>query len=176
MKIHDRAACGLFALLVVAAGCSDDATSPADPVDELRDEVRAATSAYQDSQVALAEGFVPVSECVANESGAMGHHYLLESRLDAQVQGAAPELLLYAPGADGTLELVGVEYMVLAPAWDAEHDEVPTLLGVPFADHRAEEARHGLPFPHYDLHFWAWQDNPDGVWSPFNPAVSCSAE
>ena len=26
---------------------------------------------------------------------------------------------------------------------------------------------------HYDLHVWFWEDNPDGLFAPFNPALSC---
>jgi len=28
--------------------------------------------------------------------------------------------------------------------------------------------------PHYSLHVWAHKDNPSGVFSPFNPNVTCS--
>jgi len=26
---------------------------------------------------------------------------------------------------------------------------------------------------HYDLHVWLWKTNPEGVYSPTNPAVKC---
>ena len=26
---------------------------------------------------------------------------------------------------------------------------------------------------HYDLHVWLWRNNPEGVFSPTNPAVKC---
>ncbi|MEX2531659.1 MAG: hypothetical protein WD960_12885 [Gemmatimonadota bacterium] len=155
--------------------CDEDVTMPVDPVEELRQEVRAATQPFQDLAAATEAGFAAVSPCVAAAEGGMGFHYLLEPRLDATVEGTEPELLLYAPEADGSMKLVAVEYMVMAPMWDAEQTGPPTLLGQTFADHRAEEARHGLPFPHYDLHFWAWEENPNGIWAPLNPAVGCDA-
>lgn len=27
--------------------------------------------------------------------------------------------------------------------------------------------------PHYDLHIWLYRENPHGLLSPFNPAVTC---
>jgi hypothetical protein len=30
----------------------------------------------------------------------------------------------------------------------------------------------GMP-PHYDLHVWVWQANPEGIFAPFNPNVTC---
>ena len=27
---------------------------------------------------------------------------------------------------------------------------------------------------HYDLHFWIWQPNPDGMFAAWNPSVSCA--
>ena len=27
--------------------------------------------------------------------------------------------------------------------------------------------------PHYDRHVWLYRDNPNGIFAPFNPAVSC---
>jgi hypothetical protein len=35
----------------------------------------------------------------------------------------------------------------------------------------ADEA-HGFE-PHYELHFWLYKKNPSGMFSPFNPDVSC---
>lgn len=167
-----------FALLTTLgfAACGDEPSAPEDPAAELRLEVQATTSAFRDLDTAVAAGFVAVSPCVAEAEGGMGFHYLLESRLDDVIDEDAPELLLFAEADDGSMELVGVEYMILAPTWDAAHTEAPSLLGNTFADHRAEETRHGLPFPHYDLHFWAWKDNPSGQWAPYNPSVVCSPQ
>jgi hypothetical protein len=30
----------------------------------------------------------------------------------------------------------------------------------------------GMPW-HYDLHLWIWKNNPDGIASAWNPALSC---
>jgi hypothetical protein len=31
-------------------------------------------------------------------------------------------------------------------------------------------------FHHYDLHVWLWKNNPEGVFSPTNPAIRCPAK
>jgi hypothetical protein len=103
----------------------------------------------------------------------MGFHYALNPAIDAVVTVAEPEMLLYVPEPDGSMRLVGVEYMVMAETWDEGHDGPPSIEGQAFDDHRAEEARHGIPFPHYDLHVWVWEDNANGLFAPFNPGLSC---
>jgi len=164
-------ALALAALAVVA--CDDDPVTPADPVEELLVEIRASTETFHDLDAAMQAGFGAASECVSGPAGAMGIHYLNPARLDGAVVTTEPELLLYEPGDDG-MRLVGVEYMVPAPDWDPTNDAPPELLGNVFADHRAEADRHGIPFPHYDLHVWAWEANPDGTFLPFNTQVTCS--
>src|SRR5690606_24919486 len=106
-------------------------------------------------------------------AGGMGIHYANNGLVDGAVDAGKPEMLLYEPSAGGGMELVGVEFMVMADAWDAANGSPPELAGQSFDDHRAEADRHGLPFAHYDLHVWVWKDNPAGVFAPFNPAVSC---
>lgn len=160
--------------VLLLAGCDDDPQRP-DPqqeIDELIEVVRAATEPYRNFDVAASVGYEPASPCVENGAGAMGFHYLRPDLVDATVEPTEPELLLYAPdGAD--LRLVGVEFMVAADPWDAANTAAPELAGHVFDDHRAEDARHGIPFPHYDLHLWAWESNPDGPFAHFNPMVSC---
>lgn len=159
---------------LVLVGCEEDPAAPTeDPVQQLLDQIRTSTEAYRDVASAASAGYQEASPCVASPDGAMGFHYMNAPLVDATVEPAVPELLLYEPTSGGGLRLVGVEYMVVAPEWDASHDAPPALAGQPFDDHRAEEDRHGIPFPHYDLHVWAWEANPSGTFVPFNPSVSC---
>jgi hypothetical protein len=69
--------------------------------------------------------------------------------------------------------LVGVEYIVLADAWHQQHaaDDPPVLNGqlLQFVD---SPNRFGLP-AFYELHAWAWRDNPNGTFVDWNPRVSC---
>ena len=45
------------------------------------------------------------------------------------------------------------------------------VLGVPFDGPMPEHAP-GMGW-HYDLHVWFWEDNPAGLFVPFNTAVTC---
>ena len=141
--------------------------------------LRAATAQYRRVEQAEAAGYEVASPCVSlasddgTELAAMGYHYLNESLLfDGAVDPTAPELLLYEPTEKGRLRLVGAEFMVAADAWTS--DAPPSFEGVTFAAHLTPDVQHGIPFPHYDLHVWAWEPNPDGMFAPFNPQVSCA--
>lgn len=35
--------------------------------------------------------------------------------------------------------------------------------------------RFGLP-AHYEIHVWAWRDNPNGIFVDWNPRVSCEGQ
>lgn len=168
-----RLALALTAPLLV--GCNESPTQPdeQDPVAELVETVRAATSAFQSLDAAIAGGFEGASPCISSPDGGMGFHFVRMALVDATVEASQPELVLFEPGAGDVMQLVGVEFLVDATAWDAANSGPPMLADRAFDDHRAEEARHGLPFPHYELHVWAWEDNPEGVFTPFNPNVAC---
>ena len=93
------------------------------------------------------------------------------ARAQHHVEHAArPEALIYEPGRDG-LGLVGVEYIVIAAAWDAKHKTPPTLMGQVFHYNTAPN-RYGIP-AFYALHVWAWRDNPSGPFADWNSTVSC---
>ena len=130
--------------------------------------VRAATSKYHDVSVAIAEGYLPTEHCVDSPEGGMGYHYF-NPHLggDLASDPLQPELLIYAPSVNGNLRLVAVEYFQ-ANAGQAR----PTIMGQPYDGPMAGHEP-GMP-EHYDLHFWIWQPNPDGVFASWNRSVSCA--
>jgi hypothetical protein len=140
----------------------------------------AGTEAFTDPAAAEAAGYGlppegPLHECIASldDTGAMGLHYINGDLVgDTVLDAAAPEALVYEPAADGSLELVALEYVVFAEAWDAENDMAPMLFGEMFmlVD---EPNRYELP-AFYALHAWIWKDNPSGTFASFNPDVSCA--
>jgi hypothetical protein len=131
--------------------------------------IRQATARYHRVEVAEADGYVLASACVPG----MGYHYLSTPLLlDGTVDPAHPELLVYEPQANGELRLVAAEFMVRAEDWDPYHSGPPMLGSRAFDDHRPAGSG-GPPFPHYQLHAWVWMNNPDGIYSPFNPNSSC---
>lgn len=163
---------GLLANFAVAApgGVTDSDTLKA------LAEVRQATARYHDVDAALADGYVPVGPCVEVPGlGGMGIHYVnFGLAADGAVDPLAPEILLYVPQGKG-MKLVGVEYFVAIgpPGAPVPPDPPPAPIvlgqemGGPFPGHGP-----GDP-PHYDLHVWLWQGNPDGIFEEFNPNVRC---
>jgi hypothetical protein len=110
--------------------------------------------------------------CIAdpNGTGTMGIHFLNPDLLGT-VDPTKPQLLIYVPRNNGSLKLVAVEFLVFAEDWDAHHASPPTLFG---EEYRLTPAgnRYGLP-AFYELHVWAWQPNPLGMFNEWNPRVSC---
>ena len=139
----------------------------------LAQEVRRATERYQDVTAATAAGYALFLGCVSSpQSGAMGIHYVNGELVgDGKLDAARPEALMYEP-RNGKLELVGVEYIVIAAAWDAASKTPPTLLGQLF-HYNTSPNRYGIP-AYYSLHVWAWRNNPTGVFMDWNPKVSCA--
>lgn len=165
-------------------------------------EVRQLTERFKDVKVALADGYIrdPFDLCDTAEMmgmpaplGAMGIHYFRPDLLgvtappNPRVDGNGthtdfrkPAILIYEPQADGTLQLVAVENLVFQAAWRAAgHSAPPTFQGVAYdtmADNPATPLDEAHMFqPHFDRHVWLYRENPSGVFSPFNPAVSCKA-
>jgi hypothetical protein len=163
-------------------------------------EVRSAAERFRDVNVALAEGYIaaPGDMCETAEGmgkpaslGAMGIHYFSPDLLgitappNPRVDGNGthtdfrrPAILIYEPQADGSLELVAVENLVFEEAWLAAGNSAPpTFHGRPYermADDPATEIDEAHHFePHYDRHVWLFRDNPNGVFAPFNPNVTC---
>jgi hypothetical protein len=112
----------------------------------LAENVREANDRFKDPAVAIAEGYAPVP-CVSGAAGgAMGIHYVNGALIeDGAIAIAEPEAVMYEPKADGSLELVGVEYIT--------HKEPAGLQGHLFNFNGAPN-RHGLE-PFYQLHVWA---------------------
>ncbi|MBI2852278.1 MAG: hypothetical protein HYX84_04150 [Chloroflexi bacterium] len=135
---------------------------------KLLAEVRQATDKYHDVSVALAEGYTddPLGTGPLPCEPAMGIHYVdLELASDLDVDEMTPEILLYEPTDEGD-KLVGVEYFVAFVGQPA-----PVLFGRPMNGPMAPHEP-GMP-PHYDLHVYLWEGNPDGVFAEFNPNVKC---
>ena len=131
-------------------------------------EVRNATTRFHDIAFATAAnggGYTlqfPAGCAAAGDAGAQGFHYLNEGLVDDKVELLKPELVMYEPGPNGQMNLVGVDYIVPLSLSATP----PTLLGVPFAPL-------GPPLNVWALHIWAWRPNPSGMFAPWNPKVSC---
>jgi hypothetical protein len=135
-------------------------------------KVRRATEHYRDISVALADGYAPGTPCVSGpNSGAMGVHLIKEALLGKDIDAETPEALIYEPLPDGRMRLVGVEIITFASDW---LDEVPVLDGH-LLHYVGAPNRYGIP-PFYEIHVWAWRNNPDGTFADWNPRVSCAGQ
>ena len=141
----------------------------------LVEKVRRATAKYRDIKVALYEHWTPATPCVSGpNTGAMGVHFVLPARLgDAAVYADAPEALIYEPQPDGSMRLVGVEFILFAGNWTTAHPEggAPKLEGH-LMNYVGAPNRYGLD-AFYELHVWAWEDNPEGSFADWNTRVTC---
>jgi hypothetical protein len=138
----------------------------------LPETVRQSVEQFQDVQAATDAGYGLLHGCVSGPTGgAMGIHYANGDIVgDGEIDVQQPEALIYEQSY-GQLHLVAVEYVVLAEAWDANHQAPPVLMGQLF-NYNGAPNRYGLP-AFYELHVWAWKHNPNGVFADWNPNVSC---
>ncbi len=160
---------GLAALL--AAGVpSAQAADPA--VKGGLTAARAFSVQYQAEAVAIADGFARTDHCIEVPGlGGMGYHYVNGARVDTRLELGRPEVMLYKDGLQGR-ELTGIEYLVVDEDQNLKTDgDRPELWGHKF-DGPMPGHEPGMPV-HYDLHVWAWHDNPHGAFSTWNPAISC---
>ena len=171
MKARRRLLIGLAAIAVAAPAAVALAANEDTPTNLVR-EVREATRDFHDVKNAIAAGYATSGSCVSGpQEGAMGIHYPNGALVgDGALDARRPEILIYEQ-RDGRLRLLGVEYLVVAEQWHVNNAGPPVLMGQHF-QYVGSHNRYGLP-PFYELHVWAWRDNPNGMFVDWNPAVSC---
>jgi hypothetical protein len=137
--------------------------------------VRNATARFHDVAVAEKEGYFLQFGCVSGpDFGAMGMHFVnMPLVMDGELDARYPEIVIYEPQPDGSLQLIGADYLVLADAWDAQHESPPELMGPLFHQFEAP-TRCGLP-AFYTLHVWAGKPSPTGTFVNWHANVSCDA-
>ena len=140
--------------------------------DKLVDIVRNATMQYRDDVKAATDaGYGAALGCVSgSDHGAMGIHYVNGSLLNGPIDAKQPQALIYEPSSNGQYKLVGVEFIILASALPA--NSAPQVEGhlMQFVD---SPNRYGLP-AFFELHVWAWRDNPQGPFVDWNDHVTCA--
>ena len=93
----------------------------------------------------------------------MCRHSNIPGLVDPVFDPLKPEAILYATGPGGNLRLIAVEYIVIN-------------IGQPrpmFGDRPFDINGTPIPAPHWSLHVWLYEPNPAGMFTPFNPNVSC---
>jgi hypothetical protein len=166
--------------IVLSAAIGIGLASTAAGGDGLAAEARAATARYHSITQADAAGYgpfpagVPLHECIMalDSSGGMGIHWVNGSLLDTALDERAPEVLVYAPRGNGSLELVALEYVVFAEPWAQAHGSTtPTVFGEDLTLVPAPN-RYEIP-AFWQRHIWLYEDNEAGLFADFNPAVTC---
>lgn len=167
----------ILASLFLAGAPSHSAAHGADEVHEEKmtaqtrqqlAALRAATARYHDFDAATQPGMweVPVPwplECLDGATGGMGYHFVNPNNFGV-LDPTRPQALIYEPEQDGSMRLVAVEFIVIAP----ESAPPPVLF---------DQAYHwNERFQIWALHAWVWRGNPHGVFADYNPNVSCRYE
>jgi hypothetical protein len=146
------------------AQAHQDAAATMSGASPLADKVRATNSRFLDVKAATAEGYSPIPCASGITGGAMGIHYVNGRYLtDDKIDIARPEAVMYEPMADGSLKLVAVEYIT---------SKGPASLDGQLFNFNGAPNRYGLG-EFYELHVWAWKENPTGTFADMNPTVSC---
>lgn len=149
---------GMHASVTASAAANADAAG-------LLKAVHSATSRFHSTVQATKAGYAEASPCVSVPGlGGMGFHWVNNALVDPGFDALNPEAVLYAPDKHGNYKLVAVEYIVINVGQPA-----PTFDGQPF-----DVGGTPVPVPHWSLHVWVHEPNPNGTFTPFNPNVSCN--
>lgn len=140
---------------------------------QLVHAVREATRQYLDINNAVKDGYAPFLGCVSgSDHGAMGVHYVNGNLLNGTIDVTHPQALIYEPQPDGKMKLVGVEFIAFASTWLQSNANPPVLDGQVFL-YVDSPNRFNIP-AFFELHVWAWRDNPQGHFVDWNNRVTCA--
>ena len=138
--------------------------------------VRHATRQFIDVNNAGPAGYGPFLGCVSGpDHGAMGIHYVNGPLVgDGEIDASHPEALIYEPSGNRR-RLVGVEYIVDSATWLANHNNTPPVLEGQVFQLVGSPNRYNLP-AFFELHVWAWRENPQGAFVDWNNEVTCEGQ
>jgi hypothetical protein len=155
-------------LLAQGHTMSNDDPAPAKLVQIVQD----ATRKYLNVNNATAAGYAPFLGCVTGQDfGAMGVHYVNGALLNGVLNEDQPQALIYEPEGN-RMRLVGVEYILDAATWLKSHNNTPPVLEGQVLQLVAAPNRFNLP-TFFEIHVWAWRNNPLGAFVDWNTRVSC---
>ena len=120
---------------------------------------RRATAKYHDVAQAEADGYINIDLYLSGE----GYHYVNFSLVDGNFSPDRPQVLLYAPNSDGTLRLVGVEYLVPLSA------SASAPAGFTGDEDQWRHDTEGFGF--WELNAWIWMYNPEGIFAHDNELI-----
>ena len=148
-----------------SCGRYTDVSPTAAPAREM-ETLRASLEAFSSPALAKNAGYkLPITDCMSNgDEGAMGIHLGNQEFIDGHVDLVHPEALIFEPGANGEMSIVGVEFIVPFTAV-SKQSPAPVLMGQKFSPNDV--------FGVWALHVWTHRSNPRGTFAPWNPRVHC---
>ena len=166
-------------LAVTAAGATYVAQSQADAQGPtLPAQIRAATAQYHSLAVARQAGWNTLFQdvngltCIADTDtpsmGGMGFHWINGANIGS-TDPTRPAALIYAPGPSGHVRFAGMEYLVPDPTGTTPQP----FLGDQGFMYTPPGNRFLGDTGFWSLHVWAWWPSPDGLYSMWNPRISC---
>ena len=161
--------------LLFAQKSSHHSTAHAQSSSEsLVQQVRDATKQFVDVNNATAAGYGAFLGCVSGtDHGAMGVHYVnLDLYTGAQLDVTQPQAIIYEPESNGKLRIVGVEYILDSATWLAANNNTSPVLDGQVFNFVPSPNRFNIP-SFFELHVWAWRDNPQGAFVDWNNSVTC---
>jgi hypothetical protein len=171
MKVSIRPIlCAALVPLAWAVACGGSSTtSPAPQQTTLPagvEALRASLDPYASLALAKKAGYsTAITDCMSNgDLGAMGIHFGNPTFIDAVADSLHPEVLIYEPGTNGEMSLVGVEFLVPYTALP-KTAAAPVLFGQKFSQNDV--------FQVWALHVWTHRANPSGLFASWNPRVHC---
>jgi hypothetical protein len=168
-EIRNETAEGSLSSASALAKNANESSAPAGSLARLAEtdllkSIRNATSRFHSSTQAIKAGYQPDNHCVSVPGlGGMGYHWPNPSLVDPVLDPLNPEVVLYASGPGGNLRLVAIEYIVI------NIGQARPMLGNKLFDIGGTP----VPVPHWSLHVWLYEENPNGIFTPFNPNISC---
>ena len=143
---------------------------------ELVKLVREGTRQYIDVNNATAAGYGPFLGCVTGtDHGAMGVHYVNGTLLgNLTLDPSQPQALIYEP-SNGKMTLVGVEFILDSASWLAANNNTAPVLDGQVFNFVGAPNRFNIP-SFFELHVWAWRDNPQGAFVDWNNDVTCARQ
>lgn len=123
---------------------------------------RAATAKYHDIEKAFEDGYVDIDVVVQN----MGYHLLKVANVNGTFDPGNPPLLVYSKNpVTGKMRLIAAEYAV--PYDMSNPNPIPPEGWAGDDDVWDNDTDVGW----WECHAWMWYNNPDGIFSKYNPRV-----
>ena len=169
---------GATAVLGLAVTGAAYASTGGSPGPTLPAQIRAATAPYHSLGAAQhagwntlfhdVNGLTCIQDTDTPSMGGMGFHWINGANIGS-TDPAKPAALIYAPGPSGHVRFAGMEYLVPDPTGTTPQP----FLGDQGFMYTPPGNRFLGDTGFWSLHVWAWEPSPDGLYSMWNPRISC---